>query len=164
MENQGNILEEHFDYMAQDFWNLSANLLSLCRDFKHMINKHLRPIQKSVKMYAPAACQCHEHQASGLGASRFTPPLSDSSRVNTPSPQRQFSIYHSPEAFLYRPSSEPLSLPGSGSSSSTPPLELVTPASASATKGSEEALPFEVTDLSLGARVHLPSRHMVNSL
>ena len=37
--------------------------------------------------------------------------------------------------------------PGSGSSPSLPSLEPVTPASATANKGSEDASPFEVTDL-----------------
>ena len=85
-ENQGNFLQEHFDYMSQDFRNLSAAIRTLRLDFKHMIDEHLRPIQKSIRAFYPDACQCHEHQASGLGPSRITPPLPDSTRVDSPFP------------------------------------------------------------------------------
>ena len=112
-----------------------------------MIDEHLRPLQKSVRAFNPSSCQCHEHQASGLGPSRFTPPLSDSTRVSSPFPRSRRSIYYTASPFIYRPSSEPTSSPGSGSSSSVPSLEPVTPASVAANKGSEEPLPFEVTDL-----------------
>ena len=112
-----------------------------------MIDKHLRPLQKSVRAFYPSSCQCHKHQASGLGPSHFTPPLSDSTRVSTPFPQSCRSRYYTTSPFIYRPSSEPMSSPGSGSSPSLPSLEPVTPTSAAANKGSEDASPFEVTDL-----------------
>ena len=107
----------------------------------------LHPIQKSIHTYYPSACQCHKYQASGLGPSQFTPPLSDSTRVDTPFPLRQRSVYYTAPTFLYRPNSEPLSSPGSGSPSSIPSLEPVTPTSVAADKGLEDVSPFEVTDL-----------------
>ena len=112
-----------------------------------MIDKHLCPIQKSIRAFYPAACQCHEHQASGLGPSQFTPPLSDSTRVDTPFPLRRKSVYCTAPTFFYRPSSEPSLSPGLGSSPSLPSLEPITPTSVAADKGSEDASPFEVTDL-----------------
>ena len=48
VENQGRFLQERVDYMSQDFRNLSAAVHTLRLDFKHMINKHLHPIQKSI--------------------------------------------------------------------------------------------------------------------
>ena len=112
-----------------------------------MIDEHLRPIQNSFRGYYPPSCQCHEHQASGLGPSRFTPPLSDSTQVDSPFPIHQRSIYFSASPFIYRPSSEPTLSSGLGSPSSIPSLEPITPASVAANKGSEDVSLFEVADL-----------------
>ena len=136
MDMQANELEAQEyqnDYVAGQLANLSVDVATLQKDFRHLLTEHLLPIQSH-----RSPCQCTGVIPSPINSSKHFPSHSDTvypiikglSRLSTIRPENSTSKSNSPPLQVKPPSSfkrDYVSLCSSPSSlSSAPPLETPT--------------------------------------